>query len=33
MNLSRNRIEEIATAMIVPVEELCKRMEEKTRLH
>lgn len=33
LDLSRNRMEEIATAMSVPVEELCKRVEEMTRLH
>lgn len=33
LDLSRNRMEEIATAMTVPVEELCKRVEEMTRLH
>lgn len=33
LDLSRNRMEEIANAMAVPVEELCKRVEEMTRLH
>lgn len=33
LDLSRNRMDEIATAMAVPVEELCKRVEEMTRLH
>ncbi|KAH7289838.1 hypothetical protein KP509_30G020500 [Ceratopteris richardii] len=33
LDLSRSRMEEISTAMSVPVEELCKRVEELTRLH
>ncbi|KAI3937749.1 hypothetical protein MKW92_004607 [Papaver armeniacum] len=33
LDLSRNRMEEISTAMSVSVEELCKRVEEMTRLH
>jgi len=33
LDLSRNRMEEIATTMVVPAEELCKRVEEMTRLH
>ncbi|KAL4189515.1 hypothetical protein AMTRI_Chr08g165760 [Amborella trichopoda] len=33
LDLSRARMEEISTAMRVPVEELCKRVEEMTRLH
>ncbi|KAG1365035.1 DNA damage-binding protein 1 [Cocos nucifera] len=33
LDLSRNRIDEISKAMGVPVEELCKRVEELTRLH
>jgi len=33
LDLSRNRMEEIATSLDVSVEELCKRVEELTRLH
>ncbi|OVA12038.1 Cleavage/polyadenylation specificity factor [Macleaya cordata] len=33
LDLSRNRMEEISKAMDVSVEELCKRVEEMTRLH
>eukprot|EP01018_Ginkgo_biloba_P003844 Gb_36569 [translate_table: standard] len=33
LDLNRNRMEEIAAAMDVPIEELCKRVEELTRLH
>ncbi|KAL3687828.1 hypothetical protein R1sor_014137 [Riccia sorocarpa] len=33
LDLSRNRMEEIATNLDIPVEELCKRVEELTRLH
>ncbi|CAM6089835.1 unnamed protein product [Calypogeia fissa] len=33
LDLSRNRMEEISVTMEVPVEELCKRVEELTRLH
>ena len=33
LDLNRNRMEEISKAMAVPVEELCKRVEELTRLH
>ncbi|XP_031500678.1 DNA damage-binding protein 1 [Nymphaea colorata] len=33
LDLNRNRMEEISTAMAVPVEELCRRVEELTRLH
>eukprot|EP01018_Ginkgo_biloba_P031082 Gb_27300 [translate_table: standard] len=33
LDLNRNRMEEIAAAMNVPIEELCKRVEELTRLH
>ncbi|XP_010537808.1 PREDICTED: DNA damage-binding protein 1a [Tarenaya hassleriana] len=33
VDLSRSKMEEISKAMNVPVEELCKRVEELTRLH
>ncbi|KAF3778191.1 DNA damage-binding protein 1 [Nymphaea thermarum] len=33
LDLNRNRMEEMSTAMAVPVEELCRRVEELTRLH
>ncbi|CAN6454564.1 unnamed protein product [Victoria cruziana] len=33
LDLNRNRMEEISMAMAVPVEELCRRVEELTRLH
>jgi DNA damage-binding protein 1 len=33
LDLNRNRMEEISKAMGVSVEELCKRVEELTRLH
>ncbi|KAJ7544909.1 hypothetical protein O6H91_09G098400 [Diphasiastrum complanatum] len=33
LDLNRNRMEEIASSMEVSVEELCKRVEEMTRLH
>ncbi|KAI3988674.1 hypothetical protein MKX01_027038 [Papaver californicum] len=33
LDLSRNRMEEISANMSVSVEELCKRVEEMTRLH
>lgn len=33
LDLSRNRMEDISSAMDVSVEELCKRVEELTRLH
>lgn len=33
LDLSRNRMEEISKAMLVPVDELMKRVEELTRLH
>lgn len=33
LDLSRAKMEEISKAMDVPVEELCKRVEELTRLH
>lgn len=33
LDLSRSRMDEIASSMGVPLEELCKRVEELTRLH
>jgi DNA damage-binding protein 1 len=33
LDLSRNKMEEIATQLDISVEELCKRVEELTRLH
>jgi DNA damage-binding protein 1 len=33
LDLSRNRMEDIAISLDVPVEELCKQVEELTRLH
>ncbi|KAJ8467238.1 hypothetical protein OPV22_029790 [Ensete ventricosum] len=33
LDLSRSRMDEIASSMAVPLEELCKRVEELTRLH
>ncbi|KAK3419095.1 hypothetical protein EUGRSUZ_H04822 [Eucalyptus grandis] len=33
LDLSRGRMDEISKAMVVSVEELCKRVEELTRLH
>ncbi|KAF6166099.1 hypothetical protein GIB67_023809 [Kingdonia uniflora] len=33
LDLSRNRMEEVSNVMSVSVEELCKRIEELTRLH
>lgn len=33
LDLSRTRMEEISVTMEIPVEELCKRVEELTRLH
>ncbi|OAY75001.1 DNA damage-binding protein 1a [Ananas comosus] len=33
LDLSRSRMEEVSKAMGVPVEELCRRVEEMTRLH
>lgn len=33
LDLSRNKMEEIAAPLDVSVEELCKRVEELTRLH
>lgn len=33
LDLNRHRMDEISVALDVPVEELCKRIEELTRLH
>ncbi|KAF3450343.1 hypothetical protein FNV43_RR06423 [Rhamnella rubrinervis] len=33
VDLSRSKMDEISKQMNVPVEELCKRVEELTRLH
>ncbi|KAJ3679366.1 hypothetical protein LUZ60_017377 [Juncus effusus] len=33
LDLNRTRMDEVSKAMAVPVEELCKRVEEMTRLH
>jgi DNA damage-binding protein 1 len=33
LDLSRSHMEDIAISLDVPVEELCKRVEELTRLH